>query len=148
MTRVTFTVPGNPRGKGRPRFTRYANTYTDEKTAIYEQMVAVEYRKAAKGFRFDAKAPLGVIIYAFYPIPKKTSKKMRAQMEDGSVCPLKKPDVDNVSKVILDALNGVAYHDDNQVATLKVRKMYAEQPRVVVSVFDISEIGSGNHDQL
>jgi Holliday junction resolvase RusA-like endonuclease len=122
-------------------------TYTDAKTAAYEAAAAFEYRKAAKGFKFSKNTPIGVIIYAFYPIAKSTSKTMRAKMLDGTVHPMKKPDLDNVSKAVLDALNGVAYHDDAQVITLKVKKMHGEQPRVVVSVFDLSKIEEGENNE-
>lgn len=46
--------------------------------------------------------------------------------------PTKKPDADNVSKIILDALNGLAYHDDSQVVELTVKKKFALYPRVDV----------------
>ena len=35
---------------------------------------------------------------------------------------IKTPDVDNLVKLILDALNGIAYHDDRQVAVLMAAK--------------------------
>ena len=55
-------------------------------------------------------------------------------MLDGKILPAKKPDIDNVVKAVLDALNGVAYRDDTQVVELHVRKSYSEKPRVEVSI--------------
>lgn len=38
---------------------------------------------------------------------------------------LKKPDVDNIVKIVADALNGVAYHDDTQIVSVLAKKVYA-----------------------
>ena len=45
-------------------------------------------------------------------------------MEAGELLPCKKPDADNIAKVICDALNKVAYGDDTQICSLKVDKRY------------------------
>lgn len=56
-------------------------------------------------------------------------------MEDGSVRPTKKPDVDNIVKIVLDALNGLAWHDDAQVTFLAVSKEYTgKEPFVAVTL--------------
>ncbi len=55
-------------------------------------------------------------------------------MLGGKILPAKKPDIDNVVKAVLDALNGVAYRDDTQVIELHVRKSYSEKPRVEVCI--------------
>ena len=51
--------------------------------------------------------------------------------------PLKKPDVDNVAKIILDALNGIAYRDDKQVVELYVKKSYAGESGVGVTISEV-----------
>ena len=56
-------------------------------------------------------------------------------MLNGELRPTKKPDCDNIAKVILDALNGIAYHDDSQVVELVVHKHYAETTRVNVTLW-------------
>lgn len=135
MTRVEFTVPGQPRGKGRPRFARrgqHVTTYTDDQTAAYENLVALAY-KAASG-QYHADAPVAVDIAAHYKIPKSASKRRRQAMIDGAIRPQVKPDIDNVIKAVLDGLNRVAYADDKQVVTLTINKRYAEIPRLEVTV--------------
>ena len=52
----------------------------------------------------------------------------------GELHPTKKPDADNIGKIVADALNGVAYQDDAQIILLQIRKTYSEEPRVVVTV--------------
>ena len=69
---------------------------------------------------------------AYYPIPSSKSKKQQRLMEDGTIRPTKKPDTDNVLKVIADSLNQVAYKDDAQVVDASVRKFYSRKPRTVV----------------
>lgn len=59
-------------------------------------------------------------------------------MLEGVIRPTKKPDIDNVCKIVLDSLNGIAYHDDTQVVDCQVRKFYSENPRVVVTIQDIA----------
>lgn len=66
------------------------------------------------------------------PVPKSVSKVKREKMLSGSIKPGVKPDLDNVAKSILDALNGIAYYDDNQITDLKIAKRYSEKPRVDV----------------
>lgn len=53
-------------------------------------------------------------------------------MLNGELLPAKKPDIDNIVKAVLDALNEVAYRDDTQVVELQVRKQYSERPRLEI----------------
>ncbi len=75
-----------------------------------------------------------VNIKAYYKIPKATTKEKRGLIERGLLKPAVKPDIDNVIKAILDGLNGVAYHDDNQVVYVDGEKFYADEPCVIVEV--------------
>lgn len=136
---VRFTVEGEPVGKGRPRFARqgnYVRTYTPDKTVIYENLVKIMYKSAARGKRFEEGTPLSLAVNAYFGIPKSTSKKKRQEMIDGIIKPLKKPDMDNIVKIIADSLNGVAYHDDTQIVICCVQKRYSENPRVEIMIGD------------
>ena len=77
---------------------------------------------------------LDVRIVAYYEIPKSTSKKRRKDMLEHRIRPTKKPDWDNIGKIICDSLNAVAYHDDAAVVDAHVRKFYAETPKVDVMI--------------
>ncbi len=131
---VSFPVPGEPVGKGRPKFTRAGHAYTPEKTRYYEQVVQMAARLKIQ-HPFDGA--VRIEICANYEIPKSASRKMRQSMLDKLARPLKKPDADNVAKIILDALNGIAYHDDKQVVELHVTKFYNDTPGVIVFVDEI-----------
>lgn len=130
---IRFTVPGPPAAKQRPRFSN-GHTYTPQKTVQYENLVKVCYEQAARGYKFPDDAMLDVRIFAFYEIPKSVSKKKRQQMIDNEIRPTKKPDFDNIGKIICDSLNGIAYRDDAVIVDAQVRKFYSERPRVEVSI--------------
>lgn len=125
-------IPGKPRGKGRPRFTRGGGVYTDPQTKAYEQKIASEYHRSGGALFEDV--PVKVFIEVRYGIPKSESRKMQMAMQRDKVLPTKKPDIDNVVKIVMDALNGVAYTDDKQVIDLYARKVYSTQEGVVIAV--------------
>ena len=63
------------------------------------------------------------------------TKKERALIEEGILSPTKKPDIDNIVKIILDSLNGIAFKDDNQITKIEVEKAYTfDEERVYVKV--------------
>ena len=130
---LTFEVPGEPRGKGRPRVTKNG-TYTDSETKAYEDKIVVYYRKAFGGFRWPEGAYIRVKVIAHYPIPKKATKNALAAMQAGGIFPTRKPDIDNVLKIVLDALNGVAYKDDSRVVCVEAQKVYSHTPKIVIEL--------------
>lgn len=137
VKQIKFSVPGRPFGKQRPKFSRagqYVKTYTPDETVCYENLVKLMYQQAAKGKMFNGGDMLDVRIVAYYEIPKSTSKKKRKDMLEHKIRPTKKPDWDNIGKIICDSLNLVAYHDDSAVVDAQVRKFYSEDPRVDVSI--------------
>lgn len=139
-----FVVDGKPQGKARAR-TFYnpklgrVQSMTPENTVLYENLVKQSFtQQADKDARWFNKEPLAMYITAYYPIPASTSKKNRQLMCTGVLMPTKKPDIDNIAKVICDALNGVAYGDDTQIIKLSMVKTYTEeQPRVQVLIEEI-----------
>ncbi len=138
--KIKFTILGNPSGKGRPRFsTQTGRAYTPKKTVMYENLVRTEYCIQCGNFMFADDSMLDMRILAFYEIPKSTSKKKRALMLNGMIRPTKKPDMDNVVKIIADSLNKVAYRDDTQIVDCQCRKFYSDTPRVEVI---ISQLGT------
>lgn len=139
MSEITFTVPGPPKGKARARTVHTGGrtfSYTPEETVLYENLVKTCFYQS-RAHPFDADEELKANIIAYYPIAKSTSKKKRQQMLAGLIRPTKKPDLDNVIKSILDALNKVAYHDDTQIVSLSMEKFYSDSPRVEVTINSI-----------
>lgn len=123
---MDFIVDGKPQGKQRPRFSRISKTvYTPTKTAKYEKQIAKAYTESG-GKCIPADCYVSVSVSAFFPVPKSYSKKKRENCLERILRPDKKPDMDNILKVVLDALNKVAYEDDKQVVELIGRKYYTE----------------------
>ena len=69
-------------------------------------------------------------------MPRATPKKRVASLLGGLVRPSKRPDLDNLNKSVMDALNGIVYRDDCQVVTLNSKKVYAETPGVDICVME------------
>lgn len=129
-----FIIEGKPQGKQRPRHTRRGVTYTPDETRNYEKMVALKY-KQAKGELLGGTIKL--ILEIYYPIPASETKGNKILMASNIKRPDKKPDIDNVIKIIMDGLNGVAYHDDKQIISIVANKYYSNEPRVEVSVYEL-----------
>jgi len=100
-----------PVAKARPRVTR-RNTYTPEKTKLFEAGVINLVRRAYKSG--PVSNPLAVTINLYLPRPKKPS----------SHYPIVRPDIDNYAKAIMDACNHILWVDDSQIITLHSSKRY------------------------
>lgn len=140
-----FIILGEPKAKARPRFTvntkgKIGKIYTSKDTISYEKLVREEYlRQYPKLPPVQDKIPLKMEIETYHKIPKNVNKETKKRMELFQIRPTKKPDVDNLAKIIADSLNGVAYHDDSQNVELEIRKFYSNTPRVSVCFEEIEE---------
>lgn len=132
---IIFTVPGDPKGKARPKFRRlgkFTMAYTPKATVEYEDKVRKSFKDSVdKDFK-PLEGPIEAEAICVFSIPKSVSKSKRQDLVGQPV--LKKPDTDNIIKSILDPLNGVAYNDDSQVCKLFGLKIYGEVPRVDVTI--------------
>lgn len=128
MKDVYITIPLEPQPKLRPRFRVVRGrvfTHTPYETKNFENQVAALYINKADGKKFERYKPLEVRISFFMEIPKSFTKKKRADIESGLLSHTVKPDLDNLTKSVLDALNGIAWYDDAQIVELKVNKYYS-----------------------
>jgi Holliday junction resolvase RusA-like endonuclease len=132
---IKLTIPGSPCAKQRPKFGN-GRTYTPDKTVNYEALVKQLYIVEHHGKQLEGA--LQLTVKAYFQIPKSESKKKKLDMYECRIRPTKRPDWDNVGKIISDALNGLAYHDDSQIVTATVEKWYSTEPRVEV---EIQEMG-------
>ena len=55
-------------------------------------------------------------------------------MLENKISPTKKPDIDNIVKIILDALNKMAFKDDSQITKIQVEKLYAEEEKIKINL--------------
>lgn len=137
MREITFRLSTIPVAKGRPRFHIYRGRIlvkTPTKTAEYENLIAMKYQEASGGFKFEREAPLNVSLFFGMPIPSSTTKSRKAAMEEGVLKHIKKPDIDNLVKSVLDALNDIAWEDDSQIIRLNIQKEYSKEPYVYIRI--------------
>ena len=129
-----FEVPGKITGKGRPRVNSYTGiVYTPTKTKNYEYLVRQIFVYKYPQYK-PIEGRVTMTIIAYFEIPKSTSKKKEAEMLGNRISPTKKPDIDNITKVVLDALNKFAYKDDTQITEITVVKKYASTPKVKIKI--------------
>lgn len=114
---ISFKISGKIKGKARPKFGK-GYTYTPKDTVNYENYVKILYQQETNHI-FDG--PVKMVITAYFQIPKSYSKKKMIE----NPCPIKKPDADNIGKIIADSLNGIAYRDDSQVAEMHIFKKWS-----------------------
>lgn len=140
LNRIFFVVPGEPVPKARPRVAMAggkARAYTPKKSACYERDVYT-FCSAAMAGAAPFEGAIALEVHAFFPIPTSYSEKRRLEAI-GKWHP-KRPDLDNVVKSIMDALNGLAWKDDAQVASIYATKALAYsrlQARVEVTVVSL-----------
>lgn len=133
MLRIKFEVLGTPVSKGRPRFVRKTGiAYTPKRTQDAEKSFLYQalYHKPPE----PIKEPVSLYIRFCMPIPKSTSKKKRQEMLQSPTPHTKRPDLDNLVKLVKDALNGVFWLDDNQIYNLHTEKIYGEVPKTIIEI--------------
>ena len=134
---IIFEVPGKPVAKGRPRLSKYGHTYTPDKTAKYENLVKLSF--VSKYMNFEPlKGYIEANITAIFDVPKSYSKKKTKELLENHNNYDHKPDLDNIAKIILDSLNGIAYKDDSQITILHINKEYGEKAKVIVELKEVN----------
>lgn len=129
-----FEIIGEIKGKARPRLNLYTGSiYTSKNTKEYEDLVRQYFLiKYPRYVPFENRVSAKIL--ACFKVPKSASKKNRENMLNGTITPIKKPDIDNIVKVILDSLNTIAFKDDTQVTKLEIEKIYGEEEKVLVKL--------------
>lgn len=131
-------VEGKIKGKARPRVMKTGVAFTPKDTVSYENWVKLCYQQQA-GRHLEGAIRARII--AYYKVPKSYSKKRVQAIKCGLEYPTKKPDGDNIAKIILDSLNGIAFKDDSQITELTIFKRYTEEIERVE--FELEEIDVG-----
>lgn len=117
MIRIKITT--EPVAKGRPR-TTYQNgwvrTYTPQKTLDAQDFMRAKLQRHIKN-AFPPHTPIKLTA-TFYRTKSKWLPKREAM-------PFRKPDLDNLLKLLLDSLNKILVADDAQVTTINVKKRWS-----------------------
>lgn len=130
---MTFELHIIPTAQQRARHTRAGMAYKSAAQEANErtlEAVLIRYRPEK-----PLSGPVRLVFTACMPMPASASKKRRAAMQEGKIGHVVRPDVDNLSKQLLDAMTRLRFwEDDRQVVELVARKRYDENPRWVVEV--------------
>ena len=137
---ISFTVYGKPIPKDRPRVVK-GHVYTPKETVEQEETIVLVYKSIYHDFKFDQYVPLRVETDFYLEISKtdRQKKKVFEKIKSGKIRPTKAKalDVDNGLKLVLDALNKVAYFDDSQIVETLARKYYSEKPRTEIRIMRV-----------
>jgi Holliday junction resolvase RusA-like endonuclease len=132
---ISFTVPGRPIPKARPRVVN-GHAYTPRETQEYERAVQWHYRMTARS-HLPLTVPCAVEMVFRFPIPASARRKtMPDKIKAGDPYPYR-GDLDNLCKAVLDALNGLAFTDDALVVEISARKEYGE-PGAEVTITEVA----------
>lgn len=126
-------IPGKPIAKNRPRFARRGKgvvAYSNQET---EEGRTMNFIRASFGAT-PLDGPLTLEAEFFFEPPASVSKKRRAAMLSGEEPCLNPKDVDNLLKFLMDASNGILWHDDHQVVRISGFKAYAEHAKTVLRI--------------
>ena len=136
------TVPGEPVAMGRPRFSGgpHPRAYIPQKTRSWIAgaivILAAHWRAA------PIEGPVAVELVFVHSRPKRLCRKKDAH---GRLWRDRRPDIDNLCKSALDAIQAAGIvADDGQVAVLEGRDMYGakgESGKVEISVWRLGEMG-------
>jgi len=133
--KFSFSIPGSPRGKARPRFTKSGRAYTPAETVEAERTIATIWK-----LKYPREKPLtGPVLLRFtavFAIPKSFNAIQRQAAMDGKLYATCKPDFDNLAKLLCDSLNGIAFADDAQVMGGGMKR-YGEPVRVDVTIEEL-----------
>jgi len=130
---IKITVDGTLRGKQRPRLTRKGHVYTPKETRDAEAELT-KLASAAMAGRDLLTGPVSLNIFMVLEPPKSTPKRKREWLIEKGIPVTKKPDLDNVAKLVGDSFNGVVFEDDSQVSELWIRRVYGEANKTVIGV--------------
>jgi len=141
---IIFTIPGEPQGKARAKTVRlkngFSHSYTPEKSVSYENLVKLCFQDVT-GRDFLPMTGLFRVDIVAYMVPPASKPKTWTALAliERLIRPAKKPDWDNIGKIVCDALNGIAYRDDSAIVDGRVRKYFSKQSRVEVRILDITD---------
>lgn len=136
--KYSFEIKEKAIGKQRPRYSSKTHRmYTPTKTSTFEEKVKWAFKSKYNIETELSIKPFRATILVVYEPPKSTSKKRRLELIGSQYT--SKPDVDNIAKIILDSLNGLAYKDDSQISTLSIIKQYGSENIIFVELEEIKE---------
>lgn len=135
--KYSFEIKEKAIGKQRPRYSaKLGRMYTPTKTSTFEEKVKFEFLSKYNISTELSTKPIAAKIIIGQAPAKSEYKKKKAELIQNK-WDTRRPDIDNITKSILDALNGIAYYDDSQVTKLYAEKIYTEEDKIIVELEEI-----------
>lgn len=152
---IVFDVPGDPDALKRARVGRnpatgHAQVFDPQSNKIAKGEIVRAWQLAG-GVRFDRGAPVRLTVSAAFRRPAGhygTGRNAGRLKDSAPLLVTKIPDADNIAKLVGDALNGYAWHDDSQIAEMVVRKVYLDPVlggphlRIAIEALDGEEVAA------
>jgi len=139
MKEIILKFNVKPMAKQSFRTTRKGYKYLDASVVKYRKTLrtmAIAQIREQKAEKLDGAISIE-ILYSFQR-PQGLRKKEKSEIDSGKSMPkTTKPDIDNLTKAILDALNGIAWNDDAQVAEIKAKKIWSQKDLIEIKIMQI-----------
>ena len=144
MVKFLLTIPAEPIAQGRPRLSSrggFARAYDPPKSRSWKALVADFAEKAMKeqGLTKPMEGPLMVKIRFGFPLPKSQYRKNPKPM----MWHMKRPDLDNLYKGVIDAMEGIVYLRDSEIVKVIMDKVIVPQgeaPYVNLAVMTVEAL--------
>ena len=138
---MQFIIDIAPKPQSRPRFTRHGRPYELKDMKVYKQAVERSVKEQMNGIKL-VDVPISVSMTFYIEPPQYISKvKKNAQaLNDECLNVMRKPDLDNYVKAILDSMNDIVFKDDGQISELYAKKVYSLRPRTEVEIKVLEEL--------
>jgi Holliday junction resolvase RusA-like endonuclease len=135
---ISLDLFGDPIAWKRPQFCRrgkFMHSYDgQEKLKLgYKWQIKSLYREE------PLTQPVSLDLTFFMPVPESTSAIKKRQMLNGVCYHMKRPDLDNLQKFILDCLSSIVLHDDAQIVEIRARKIYSTKPGTLVRITPVAQ---------
>lgn len=144
MVKLIISIPAEPVAQGRPRLSSrggFARAYDPPKSRSWKAFVADYAERAMKqaGLETPMDGPLIVKVRFAFPLPKSQHRKKIKP----ATWHMKRPDLDNLYKGLIDGMEGIVYHRDSEIVKVIMDKIIVEQgkaPYVNVSIATIEAL--------
>lgn len=133
---MRYVINMEPMASPRPRFSGrggFVKSYMPKEYTNWKKQFLLAWSLyQAEKFEQGQALSVKIIFYIKPPASFSKVKKNHPLLESEVIPVIKKPDIDNLQKSVLDALNGYAWHDDNQISDIYARKLYSLKPRIEI----------------
>ena len=141
METLSFEILGIPMSKQSARFRiikgkggkDFISSYQKKSVVDRETSIGWEVTELPQGFvPFDC--PLFMEVEYVFPIPMSATKKFKQRIIDGEIVYKDtKPDLhDNLSKLVVDSLEGVVFINDSRISKMTAVKYYGTTPKTII----------------